>query len=50
MFDIFLIINILLISFAAVLFYRNRIWIGKKRYLMFFVVIVVCFLAILLIQ
>ena len=50
MFDVFLIINVFLIVLAAVLLYRNRIWMDQKRYLMFFVVIVVCFLAVLMIQ
>ena len=50
MLDIFQIINILLILFAAVLLYKNKIWINQKKYLIFFAVIVVCFLVILLVQ
>ncbi|WP_296845011.1 hypothetical protein [uncultured Methanobrevibacter sp.] len=50
MVDLFQIINILLIIFTAVLLYRNKIWKSQKKYLIFYAVIIICFLAVLLIR
>ena len=48
--DLFQIINIFLIIFTAVLLYRNKIWKSQKKYLIFYAVIIICFLAVLLIR
>lgn len=49
MLDIFLIVNVILIIFTAILFYKNRIWKDKPIFVALFVAIVICFLVILLI-
>lgn len=49
MFDIFQLIIILLIVFAAALLYKNRIWKTRPIFIVFFAVIIISFLVILLI-
>lgn len=49
MLDVFQFINLFLIVFTAVLFYRNRIWEEKPIFIALLGAIILCFLLTLLI-